>query len=132
MALFPAPPPHPSARAAFVGYLHFASGTVLFVSLSVIALWLFRRTSPDSPPTPRKLVRDRIYLICGIVMVASLALAGLAELPFGAGLSHLNPVFWMESAAIVAFGVSWLVKGQAVLPDEPAPPAGWQPSLAAP
>jgi len=29
-----------------------------------------------------------------------------------------NPVFWLEAAALVAFGVSWLVKGEALLADK--------------
>ena len=33
-------------------------------------------------------------------------------------LLKLNPVFWLESLAIVAFGVSWFVKGEAILKDE--------------
>jgi uncharacterized membrane protein len=33
-------------------------------------------------------------------------------------LQALNPVFWLESIAVVAFGVSWLVKGEAILKDK--------------
>jgi hypothetical protein len=29
----------------------------------------------------------------------------------------LRPVFWLEWFALIAFGVSWLVKGKAVLGD---------------
>ena len=118
MALFPTPPSHPTFRAAIAGYCHYASGSVLFISLAVIALWLFRKTGPDPARTRLKQVRNRVYLICGIVMVTSLALAGIASLPVAAGLSHLDPVFWLETAATAAFGVSWLVKGQAILRDK--------------
>jgi hypothetical protein len=117
VALFPTPPPHPSLRATIAGYCHFAFGSLLFSSLIVIALWLFRKTSPGREPTRRKQWRNRVYLGCGLVMVVSLALAGLASLPFAAGLSSLHPVFWLETATIAAFGVCWLVKGQAILPD---------------
>jgi len=30
----------------------------------------------------------------------------------------LNPVFWLETITIEAFGISWLTKGQAILKDE--------------
>jgi uncharacterized membrane protein len=116
VALFPTPPSHPSFRATIVGYFHFAFGTVMFIALIVMALWLFRKTGPGGR-TRRKQIRDRVYLICGIVMLVSLALAGIVSLPFASGLNSLNPVFWLETAAIVAFGVSWLVKGQAILRD---------------
>ena len=118
VALFPTPPDNPSARATIVGYFHFGFGALMFSSLIVIALWLFRKTDPNSAPTQVKRIRDRVYLLCGIVMLMSLSLAGIASLPFATGLNNLNPVFWMESTAIIAFGVSWLVKGQAILPDK--------------
>lgn len=122
VALFPTPPPHPSFRATIAGYCHYGFGVVLFASLTVIALWLFRKTHPGRQPTRLKQARNTVYLACGLVMVASLALAGLASLPFAAGLSPLHPVFWLETAAIAAFGVSWLVKGQAILRDKrPSP-----------
>jgi len=35
-----------------------------------------------------------------------------------AALADLTPVFWLEAVADVAFGVSWLVKGEAILADE--------------
>jgi len=118
VALFPTAPDHPSFRATVVGYFHYAFGAVMFIALAVIALWLFRKTGPDPGPTPHKQLRNRIYLICGIVMVVSLTLAGIASLPFASGLSSLDPVFWLEAATIAAFGVSWLVKGQAMLRDD--------------
>jgi hypothetical protein len=118
VGLFPTPPDNPSTAANIVGYFHFGFGALMFSSLIVIALWLFRKTDPNSAPTQVKRIRDRVYLACGIVMLVSLSLAGIASLPFADGLNNLNPVFWMESTAIVAFGVSWLVKGQAILRDK--------------
>ncbi len=118
VALFPTPPDNPSTAANVVGDFHFASGSVMFASLIVIALWLFRKTGPDPGRTRAKQLRDRVYLICGLIMLVSLALAGIVSLPFAAALNSLNPVFWLESIAIAAFGVSWLVKGQAILADK--------------
>jgi hypothetical protein len=127
VALFPTPPAHPSLPAMIAGYCHYAFGVLLFAPLTVIALWLFRRTDPAREPTRVKRLRNQVYLICGVVMLAALILAGLVSLPFATGLALLHPVFWLETAAIVAFGVSWLVKGQAVLRDRQPPgssPAG--------
>jgi hypothetical protein len=117
VALFPTPPAHPSARATIAGYFHFGFGSLMFSTLIVITLWLFRRPGPAPVSTPMRRLRDRVYLICGIVMLVSLALAGIVSLPSVTGLNSDNPVFWLETIAIAAFGISWLVKGQAILRD---------------
>ena len=57
-------------------------------------------------------------------MVVSLALTGVASLPVATSLSHLDPVFWLETAAIAAFSFCWLVKGEAILRDRQPRPAG--------
>jgi hypothetical protein len=118
VALFPTPPAHASTRATIAGYFHFGFGSLMFIALIVITLWLFRKTGPASERTRVKQLRNRVYLVCGIVMLVSLALAGIVSLPFATGLSSVNPVFWLETAAITAFGISWLVKGQAILRDK--------------
>jgi hypothetical protein len=123
VALFPTPPRHPSFFQDAAGYFHYAFGGVLFTALAVIALWLFRRAGPDHGRSRLKALRDRIYLTCGIVIVVALILAGFASLPLADGLSRLDPVFWFETTAVVAFGVSWLVKGQAILRDRHPLPA---------
>jgi hypothetical protein len=30
----------------------------------------------------------------------------------------LHPVFWLESTAVIAFGVAWLTKGEMILKDQ--------------
>ena len=120
VALCPTPPSHPSLKAAIFGYCHFAFGAVMFTALAVIALWLFREPGQGQGLSQ---VRDRVYLTCGIVMVAALALTGIASLPIATGLDHLDPVFWLETTAIAAFGICWLVKGQAILRDKQPLPA---------
>jgi hypothetical protein len=128
VALCPTPPSHPSFDATVAGYCHFAFGALMFTALAVIALWLFRKTGPGHARSPRSQLRDRIYLACGIVMVTSLALTGVATLPLATGLSNLDPVFWLETAATASFGVCWVVKGQAILRDkQPLPAARLQP-----
>jgi len=41
-------------------------------------------------------------------------------------VARYQPLFWLEAVAIVAFGLAWLVKGQAILKDRGTPrvPAG--------
>ncbi len=122
VGLFPTPPPHPSLLGAVAGDLHVTFGALAFTALLALPLWLFRRTDPGrSRPD---LLRKRVYLASGIVMLLALMTAGLSSLPLAAALGHLDPVFWAESAAIAAFSVAWLVRGQAFLRDRQPLPAG--------
>jgi hypothetical protein len=111
VAFFPTKAPDGFATLAWwepwVGILHHVGAIALFSMFAVFALWLFRKTAPGETDIPRdKKLRNRIYLSCGIAIVLAMAWAGLAGF-FG------EPIFWPESVALVAFSVSWLVKGYA-------------------
>ncbi len=86
---------------------HYISAVALFLCFIVFSLWLFRKSSvpQDRLPTDKKW-RNRIYLWCGIVMIASVLWAASALLTD-------QDIFWPEAIALWAFAVSWLVKGQA-------------------
>lgn len=87
---------------------HYSSAVTLFVSFIVFAIWLFRKSEfAERSARPRdKQWRDDICLWCGIVMIVSIAWAGWSG-------SHDESIFYQESAAIEAFAISWLVKGEA-------------------
>ncbi|MGZ6249012.1 MAG: hypothetical protein ACXWMC_05305 [Syntrophales bacterium] len=89
-----------------IGVLHHVFAVVLFAMFAVFALWLFRITPSGEQVPPDKRWRNRVYLVCGIVIVASIIWAGVAGL-------NGRSIFWPESVALVAFSVSWLVKGYA-------------------
>ncbi len=38
--------------------------------------------------------------------------------PVSASLKSYHPIFWLETTAILSFGVSWLTKGEAILKDQ--------------
>jgi len=87
--------------------------------LAFFALFLFRKTNPNKLPTQNKIKRNAVYTICGVVILVCIALAySLKFLPAHSPIFKLSPLFWFESIAIFSFGVSWLVKGEAVLKDE--------------
>jgi hypothetical protein len=116
-ALFPAAPVNPSSWARAVGYVHLACFALLFIIMAIIALWLFRKTQPGFERTPAKKRRDLVYLICGIVIAVCVTLIPVASLLTGTATAQFYPLFWLESTGIIAFGIAWLVKGQAVLRD---------------
>jgi hypothetical protein len=120
VALFPTAPVNPSARARDIGYVHLTCAGLLFAVLAVIALWQFTKTEPGTERTAQKKRRDLVYRICGIVIAVCLVLVPIESLVIGAPIQRFRPLFWLEAVAVVAFGVAWLVKGQAVLKDGPA------------
>jgi len=83
-----------------------------FLIISYLTIFRFRK--PSQPYiTKQKLTRNKIYVICGIVMVAMLiAIVALKA------INKDLPIFWPETIAIVAFGIAWLVKGQTILKDK--------------
>ncbi len=119
IALFPIRPAgDETARAALIGNIHFASAIVFFLSMAYFALVLFRKT--DRPyPTPQKLKSNRVYTISGWLIVACVVLIFLLSfVDNAAAIKRLSPVFWLETVAIVAFGIAWLTKGEAILQDK--------------
>lgn len=122
LALFPAiPEAGASATAIVVGYVHFAFAGLFFGTLIYFCLFVFTKTDPRKKPTRRKLERNRLYRGCGYAMALSILLAlvyYLLPAEAAAPIGRYKPIYWLEATAIVAFGVSWLTKGEAILKDE--------------
>lgn len=96
--------------------IHYLSAALFFLILAGISLFLFTKSSGTK--TKEKQMRNKIYRVCGIVILLCIAAIGLYELSRGdSQWSRYKPVFWLEWIALVAFGVSWLVKGEAFLED---------------
>lgn len=119
VALLPvAPLHHPSLAARIVGYVHLVLAGLLFLTLAFIAWFLFTKKAPGRPRTQRKRTRDQIYRGCAVIIVIGVIGSVIVHLPAVAhATGQLRPEFWLEAIAIMAFGVSWLVKGQGVVRD---------------
>ena len=117
------------------GTLHVASAGLFLSMTAVFCLVLFRRA--DAPLGALRLSKRRrnaVYVACGLAILA--ALAGLAAYFLAitpaqrCALRDWRLVLWLEVVTVLAFGLSWLVKGRAIealndpgaLP--PAPPDG--------
>ncbi len=122
VALFPTTPnTGATSRDNLIGALHLSFAALLFLTLAYFSLALFTKTASGKNPTRRKLQRNTVYRVCGYTILACILLIIVAALPPVKTLvERLTPVFWLESVAIVAFGVSWLTKGETVLKDEEA------------
>ncbi len=113
IALFPTVKEGPYNFSAIV---HFICAVLFFLILSGFSIFLFTRKDPD--PTKRKLTRNKIYLTCGSVMIACLIAMMIFFIFFENTHLQSDFVFWAETVALVAFGVSWLTKGGAFYPDK--------------
>ncbi len=124
VALFPTTPEYNATSSdKFVGALHLISASLFFLTLAYFSLCLFTKTKPNETPTPRKKKRNVIYIVCGWIMLVSVALIVVVKvMPDNPFVKNLDPVFWLESIAIEAFGVSWFIKGKTILQDQEMKP----------
>ena len=108
------------------GVAHVVSATAFLSMTAVFCLVLFRR-SDGAVPSPLKRRRNRVYLACGLVIVAALAALAAYFLVLDpeqrCAIRAARPVLWLEVVTVLAFGLSWLVKGRGIqaLNDERAP-----------
>lgn len=92
------------------GILHLIFAGIAFVGLALDSLFLFTKSSESM--TKEKARRNTVYIVCGILMLICLILM----------LTLNNVVSWnywvlaCEAVFMLAFGVSWLVKGEAIKP----------------
>ncbi|MFH1119223.1 MAG: DUF998 domain-containing protein [Bacteroidota bacterium] len=112
VALFPC-----DSSYSFVKTTHFVSAGLLFITLAYFCIFLFTKTGSPATMTKRKLLRNRIYRTCGFVMISCI-LVLLVYFLAKIDLSGFSFVFWFESIALIAFGISWLVKGGAIMEDK--------------
>ena len=67
----------------------------------------------------RKKIRNRVYVTCGLVILACIALIGLySALWRNTAVSAIKPVLCLETLMIWAFGVSWFIKGETLGKDK--------------
>lgn len=90
-----------------LGILHLGFAILLFLLFAVFALALFPIKAREKKVGRGKRRRNRVYYTCGIVILASIAWAGING-------RLEKSIFWPESLALVAFAISWLVKGRAI------------------
>lgn len=91
-----------SAKASSM--IHCASAVVFFCLLAFNSLFLF--TKSTGTMTVYKEMRNFVYRICGIGMLAAMILMPLP-------VKFPAKTWWIEMIALTFFGISWLTKGGA-------------------
>lgn len=121
VVFFPtAPCPEPEGYQKIFGYLHFAFAGLFFTVLIFFSLVLFTKSSTSHRMTGRKKMRNTVYHVCGYIMIA--CILGIAVFsiwfdPEDCKVEDGDVTFWLETIALMAFGASWLVKGELILKD---------------
>ena len=127
----------PNKPEGWQSIVHFSSAVSLFIVLSLFSLILFTKSKPSECPkwwrrilyafrwdlsklgsalTREKMWRNRVYVTCGLIMLLCLLLTGLyLWLLKDTAIANIKPVFWLESAMLWTFGISWFVKGDWLL-----------------
>jgi hypothetical protein len=93
---------------------HYCSAALFFLSLAYMSLFIFTRSNlPTEQRTRNKKIRNLIYRLCGVVMIASLVVILVSWLIEDKEVATYDSLtFWMEVIAVEAFGFSWLTKSE--------------------
>ena len=89
--------------------IHSISAFGFFGVLAYMSFFLFTKTSGEL--TPQKKIRNIIYRVCGVGMLAAFLLLPLKLIP---GFECHNLVWIIEAIALFFFGFSWIVKSDSV------------------
>lgn len=96
--------PTPDWWTPTMGTLHMVGAITLFVSFAYMSYFLFPITDKELDRSKRQ--RNALHRVCGIVIVVCLLWAAIARFLLD------DPIFWPETIMLLAFGISWLVKGK--------------------
>jgi len=100
------------------GYIHLIFAALFFLTLSFNSIFLFTRRHPG-PMGRAKRHRNIIYRTCGIIMFMSMGCIIIYMIFLrNTSLARINLVLILETVALMAFGVSWLVKGNTLFKDK--------------
>ena len=121
VALFPTTPDVAATSSArLIGHIHLTFAALFFLTLIYFSIFLFTKTDPNKSPSRKKLQRNKVYKACGYMIGICLSLIILFSLLPDTKVAFLEaykPVYWFETLAILAFGISWFTKGETILKD---------------
>ena len=109
-----------AASSRLIGQLHLFFACCFFLTISYISIGLFTKTNKKVLSITKQR-RNLIYRVSGYLIIACLVAIAIywwVILDMFPGSKNLRLVFFLETIALIAFGVSWLIKGQFILKDE--------------
>lgn len=90
---------------------HCVSAFGFFGVLAFMSFFLFTKTDNNDNMTKKKKIKNIIYRVCGVGMLCSFLLLLLNFIP---NLPIYNLTWVVETIALFFFGVSWIVKANAI------------------
>jgi hypothetical protein len=100
--------------------LHYISATLLFSSFAFFSLVLFTKSDKGENVTQQKKTRNGVYKTCGwIIIFCIVSMAAISFIPFlTEKLGNDKTTYIFETIALLAFGFSWLIKGETFFKDK--------------
>ena len=94
--------------------IHLICAAAFLILLALNSLFLFTRNNSESNTiSPEKKNRNIIYIVCGIVICISLLAIVFCSRILPANIkTGYKTTLISETVALIAFGTSWLVKGE--------------------
>jgi uncharacterized protein YacL len=98
--------------------IHLSCAILFFALLAINSIFLFTQTTKPKSMSKNKKARNLLFIICGIIILLSLLALLIVRIVLGETEFNSKPiVFFIESAMLFAFGISWLVKGETMWRD---------------
>lgn len=98
--------------------IHFTCASTFFILLAFNSLFLFTKRKEGDEYKPHKKTRNIIYIVCGSVILICLITLAIILLFGKTDTDQTITVLVFETIMLIAFGFSWLVKGQTFLKDD--------------
>lgn len=104
---------------SFMPILHVIFAFIFFLTLAYMSYFIFTKSDGNQPMTTQKVKRNRIYKIAGIIIVVCMLLILVYHqlVKNNTDLYQYKIAFWLETIMLVAFGLSWITKGEMIYKD---------------
>ena len=110
-----------NGKGDIISTLHYVCAGIFFALLSYMSIFLFTKTDKKNKKdmTPEKRKRNRIYRVCGIIIIISVIAIPVSGMPaVHNNIAFIKPTLIFETIALTSFGFSWLTKGEFLLKDK--------------
>lgn len=110
-----------------VNTIHYTAAASLFIFLGIMSFFFFTTTEKDihsienpKEKTPRKIIRNNIYRTCAVIMWIAVVSIPVVVVCFKNSQCLIVKYYTIvgETIALLAFGFSWLIKGETLFKDK--------------